>query len=123
MKAARAKDDFIFVFAALKNDLLYWNKEKRAELENHVGGDNLWTYKRHCEQLHKKKKWFDPNPITDFGREVMEDEETLAPSADIMMLEKIVAQNDALKNRLDKYESKIIWGIIIIIAVLYFLRH
>jgi hypothetical protein len=123
MKAGHAKDHFEFTFAALHNDLLYMGRETRAELENHIGGSNIWIYKRHCEQIHQNKKWYDPRPITEYGREVIEDEAAPIRNPDSAALQKIMAQNEALKKRLDNYEAKAVWVVLAIMAIFYFMKH
>jgi hypothetical protein len=123
MKAGHDKDNFEFTYAAVHNNLLYMNNQTRAELENHIGGSNALIYKRHCEQIHKNKKWYDPNPLTEYGREVLADEDAPVRNPDSAALQKIVAQNDALKLRLDKYEAKAIWVVLAIMAIFYFIKH
>jgi len=122
MKHAHSKDDFAFVLAALKNNLFYTTKVKRVALEENLGGDNLLIYKRHCEQQHKRKEWFDSNPVSEYGKEAMQD---ILPKrqADLVLLDKIISQNHALKNRLDNYEKRLKWAIFIILAAIFLMTY
>jgi hypothetical protein len=66
LKAGFERDKDVFVFAALKNRLLLLNKEKRAFIESQIFDPSLWReYRRRCEQIHKRNKYFDERPVSD----------------------------------------------------------
>ena len=119
--AGLKRDNDVFLFAALKNSQLYLNKKTRELLEDSVGGNFRYEYKRRCEQLHKKYSWFDPRPTTETGRDVMEDLNP-TPSREITLLENINRQAAVLIDRITTYERRAYFAVIIIVAAMYFLR-
>lgn len=61
------KDKNVFVFAAMMNDDIFLNKKTRKFFEEEcLNGGNSHRYKARCEQLHKRRKWFDPRPTAEW---------------------------------------------------------
>ena len=58
----------------LKNHHILLKRPKRILIEGYIGGGLIHLYRRQCEFLHKEYRWFDPNPISEEGRGVMEGE-------------------------------------------------
>lgn len=63
MEAGWERDGSAFLLAALRNNSLYYDQSKRKLLESHLGGSSANYYKKRCEQIHARRKWFDPKPI------------------------------------------------------------
>lgn len=65
--AGHEKDGEAFVFAAMTNDDMLLNKQQRKIFEEDcLNGSHLYRYQRHCKQLHKRWKWFDPRPTAEW---------------------------------------------------------
>lgn len=63
MEAGWERDGSAFLLAALRNDDLYYDRSRRKLLERHLGGSSANFYKKRCEQIHARRKSFDPKPI------------------------------------------------------------
>ena len=67
IKAGFERDGFVFVFAAILNDKVFLKKQLRKMFEEEcLNGRHLHQYKRRCEQLQKRWKWFDPRPVAEW---------------------------------------------------------
>jgi hypothetical protein len=67
MRKGRRRDGKAFVFAVLFNDHVYLKPKLRKILEEgYLTGDLRARYLRRCEQLHKRKPYFDPRPMADW---------------------------------------------------------
>jgi hypothetical protein len=121
--AGYQRDKDVFVFAAIKNTLLYLSAKTRALLENYIMRRDFWReYNHRCLQIQKEYKWFDPRPTTETGRDVMEHLELIQKSSrEITLLANIHQQNAELINRVSAYERRLYLAVIIVISVMYYL--
>jgi len=87
MESGYSKDYATFIFSVLRNDNVLLNPKTRAFLEDHLSEDFAWTYKERCAQMHKKRSWFDPRPVSEQGQPVIEDMFPQKPD-DVILLEK-----------------------------------
>lgn len=122
IEAGFDKDSDVFVFAVLKNRYVLLNKEKRALIEGYLSGrDMIAEYRRRCEQIRKERPWFDIKPVSEEGRNLLEEVHQQS-SEEISWLEKIGAQNDRLAARLSNYERRAYWFALALILAICFLR-
>jgi hypothetical protein len=73
MESGYSKDYATFIFSALRNDNVFLNPKQRAFLEDRLSDNFAWTYKERCEQIHKKRSWFDPRPLSEQEQAVTDD--------------------------------------------------
>jgi hypothetical protein len=119
IEAGFGRDNDVFVFAVLKNWHVLLNKTKRALIEGHLSGNFFpHEYRRRCEDIGKRYKWFDVRPVSESGRDLF-DEFQQQSSKEMLLLEKISAQYDHLSARLKGYERKVYWVVIIVIVAMY----
>jgi hypothetical protein len=113
-----AKDKDVFVFAVLKNCYVFLNKKKRALIEEKLSGDFRHEYRRRCEDIHRDNKYFDVTPVSEAGRDLLEEIQQQS-GKEISFLEKISAQNEQLFARLKRNQREIYWIVIILILTMY----
>jgi hypothetical protein len=118
INAGFAKDKDVFLFAALKNPYVLRHPKKRAAIEEHLFGDFIHEYRRSCEAMSKRNKYFDITPVSEAGRTLLEDIQE-QPSKELSLLEKISAQNERLAARLISHERKALWIVVILIVAMY----
>ncbi len=122
IKAGFERDSEVFVFAILKNQYALLNKEKRSLVEGYLSGRFMISeYRSRCEQLRKKWPGFDPSPVSEETRNILEEEHHQG-SDNILLLEKIGAQNDRLAARLARLERRSYWVVVVLIVAMYFVR-
>lgn len=122
MRAGYARDQEIFIFAALHNEHLFNNPKLRAEMETNLSGSMCHIYIQRCKQIHSKKAWFDPNPVTKTGSELLEDLlESKNPIT--VSFEKLEGKIAELTTRLSSLSTKLVWAFfILVVAILYLKR-
>ena len=118
IEAGFRRDKDVFVFAVLKNCYVLLNKTKRALIEEYLSGNFINEYRRRCEDIRKKYKWFDVRPVSESGRDLL-DEFQQPNSKEISLLEKIIGQNEQLVARLKSYERSMYWIVPILIIAVY----
>lgn len=67
----RDTDGPTYTLAALFNDTVLRNVQTRAHLEEGIGLQNRWLYRRRCEQVAGRVRGFKVDPITDYLAEEM----------------------------------------------------
>jgi hypothetical protein len=113
------KDKDVFVFAVLKNCYVWFHREKRALIEGQLSGKFIIReYRRRCEDLHKDNKYFDVAPVSESGRELLEDFQQQS-SKEVSLLEKINTQNEKMSARLKGYEKRVYCIVLILILTMY----
>jgi hypothetical protein len=118
IEAGFKKDADVFLFAVLKNPYVLSYAKKRALIEGQLSGSFINEYQRMCERLGKENKHFEVSPVTEAGRDLLE--EFQQPSSkEMSWLEKISAQNERLSARLRSYERKAFWIVLILIVAMY----
>ena len=118
IEAGFGRDKDVFVFAVLKNCSALLNKTKRALIEEHLSGNFIHEYRRRCEDIRKKYKWFDVRPVSESGRDLL-DEFQKQSSTEMSLLEKIIGQNEQLIARLKSYERGTYWIVAILIIAMF----
>jgi hypothetical protein len=113
-----SKDKDVFMFAVLKNRYVFLNKRKRQLIEEKLSGNFIYEYRRRCEDIHKDNKYFDVTPVSESGRDVLEEFQQQS-SKEMSLLEKISAQNEQLSARLNSYERRVYWTVLILIVAMY----
>jgi len=116
--AGFSRDKDVFLFAVLKNTYVLLHEKKRALIEKQLSGSFIREYRRRCEDIHKSNKYFDITPVSDSGRDLL-DEFQQQSSKEMSLLEKISAQNEQLSARLKGYERRVYWIVVIIIVAVY----
>jgi hypothetical protein len=116
--AGFAKDKDVFLFAVLKNPYVLRYPRKCAAIEKHLFGDFIREYRRACEAMRKRDKYFEVSPVSETGRTLLEDIQE-QPSKELSLLEKISAQNERLASRLMSHERKALWIVVILIMAMY----
>jgi len=92
------RDESIFVFAAILNDDVYLKKQLRKKFEEDcLNGALLPRYRRRCEQLHKRWKWFDPRPAVEW----MLDETPDVSDPLLQKMEQISAETKRLTEKVN----------------------
>jgi hypothetical protein len=99
-----SKDKDVFMFAVLKNRYVLFDKKKRALIEDKLSGRFIHEYKRRCEDIRKDNKYFDVAPVSESGRDLME-EFRQQSSKEMLLLEKLSAQYDQLSAALKDTRS------------------
>ena len=122
MRAGYQLDKDIFVFAALRNEDLYFKTECRAELEDQISGHLRYVYARRCEQIQKRRPAFDKRPVSKAGAAVLDDVIEQTVSAEAAGLSRIDAQLKTLKSRISDAFSVSAWGFLIVFGLLIYLR-
>ena len=118
IEAGFKKDEDLFVFAVLKNPYVLQLTKNRALIEGQLSGNFIHEYRRRCEDIRKKYKSFDVRPVSELGRELL-DEFQHENSREMLLLEQLVAQNNQLFVRLQGYERRVYWIVITLIAAMY----
>jgi hypothetical protein len=118
IKAGLTRDKDLFLFAVLKNTYLFLNEKKRALIEPQLSGRLIDEYRRRCEDIRRRHKDFDVNPVSAAGRELLE-ELRQEEGEEISWLEKISVQNERLFARLKRYERAAYWIVLILIGTMY----
>lgn len=120
MKTAKEKDGAMFVFAALWNDSLFYNRKLRAHFEEeYITGTLAHLYRRRLLQLKGRWPNMDVEPVTDWIKEEAEatGQATLGPAP-----VRYDAEFAEIKRRFGALEKNLLWGFAILAVILYF-RH
>lgn len=120
MDAGYTKDGETFVFAALSNDSLYFDKTCRAKLEEMIAGYAINRYAKRCKQIAARRAWFDPRPLSETGVNLLAGVTPPIPP-EMQALERLEAQLGALQKQFAKAITWVLWGLVIV-AILA-LRH
>jgi hypothetical protein len=112
------KDKEVFLFAVLKNCYVLLHKKKRELIEEKLSGDPIHEYRRRCKDIHKNNKYFDVTPVSESGRDLLEEFQQ-HNSKELLLLEKISAQNEQMSARLRGYERRVYWIVLILIVAMY----
>jgi hypothetical protein len=119
MQECQKQDGDAFIYSALCNDSLFFNRKCRELLEEMVDGDLFPRYVDRCEQIAKRWKNFDPKPITEYGAALLDDTiKTESPSKDKQTLALLETKLSDIANKLNTLEKYAGWAIAGIIAVL-----
>ncbi|SAL17475.1 hypothetical protein AWB68_00501 [Caballeronia choica] len=122
MKAAYEKDGDIFTFGALFNNSVMLEPACRAELEAHLTRDTDWLRKKRYKQLQAEHDWFDPRPVS----ELLEIADTGAAESAVQEnpeLRALASQMTDLKTQIAGLSKVLVWGLIVILAILVFWRR
>jgi hypothetical protein len=117
MQTAHDRDGDAFVLAALYNDTLYWDAKKRAALEGFIRGRLIHRYKRRCEQIKKKHREFDLNPVSEQGAALLEDKDNpVQPTEDQKRLERVETMLAAATKQLQSVYKVLTWVLILVVV-------
>jgi hypothetical protein len=122
MHAANKKDGSMFVFAALWNTSLFYNDKSRKFFEEQfLAGRALAAFYRQ-RLLQLKSQWpnADIEPVVDWVKEDASPNEQAEFFAPVINYE---TQFRELGRRIGALEGNLLWGLIIILAALLYLRH
>jgi hypothetical protein len=119
IEQAYAKDGGLFALAALFNDQLLLNAERRQKLEECLSYELQPLYARRCEQLQTKHKWFNPRPVIEALKEYLE---SAAPPANAAMVDSLSAQVTSLKSDIAILSKRCLWGFLILAALVLWHR-
>ena len=125
MKVGFESDGQAFALAALSNSSTFSDKNRRYFEETCLQGSIIGLYTQRCEQFAKTNSSFDVRPITESGRDLAQDLSSTEPSpAPIVATELEKLQNTvvALQSMVTKLQSYLLWGLIILGALLVW-RH
>lgn len=123
MRAGYERDKEVFTLAALSNTHLFHKRELRAELEDMISGDLRRVYVERCEQIHRRWPNFDPRPVSESGRDVLDDVIESRPTEEMTALSQIASQVTELQKSLGKVHSVAVWGLLAVFAaIIYFNR-
>jgi hypothetical protein len=74
MKAGHQKDEDVFTLAVLCNDHVFHIASLRKLVEDeYLRGDLISRYRKRCDQIHNQWPNFDPQPLTEWLREMKPD--------------------------------------------------
>ncbi len=108
IKEGYEKDGDAFVFAAMMNDDVFLNKQLRKLFEEEcLNGSHTHRYRERCEQLHQRRKWFDPRPTAEWMTEV--EPKTLEDAT-----ERRLGELNVSVRRLEKMVGQLPWFIIVL---------
>jgi hypothetical protein len=124
MQEAYARDRDVFTFAVLFNDHVYLTPTLRQGLEeNYLNSTLDWRYRRRCQQLHKRYRKFNPQPAAEW---LVDDEGEDQNSKFKGLAERLaVIETKAvdLGKQIQTVRRLLLWGFLIIGAVIFFLRR
>ena len=112
------KDKDVFLFAVLKNPYVLSYTTKRTLIEDRLSGDFIHEYRRRCEGIGRQDKRFDVNPVSEACRNLLEEFQQQG-SKEMSWLEKISTQNQRISTRLQSYERRAYWIVLILIGAMY----
>jgi hypothetical protein len=123
MKVGWGRDKEAFVFAALLNTQLYYKAKTRALLESFISGYQRYDYVRRCEQIAKKKDWFDPKPITEEGIDLLNDLiPATKPSDELKEIKRLAGLVEALERKFSNLRILATLGFFFLGIVFYMKR-
>jgi hypothetical protein len=101
--AGYKRDNVVFVFAAIFNDDMLLNRKTRLHFEEEcLNSSDTYLYEMRCQQLHRRRRSFDPRPTADW----MVDDET---EREHFATERQVSQIQASVKELQKLVSYAPW--------------
>ncbi len=108
IKAASEKDKDVFAFFVLLNDTVLRGMKTRPLIEElgWSGRDFTYYYRRRCAQIHSRREWFDPRPVSDW---ISQDDEAAKPDE---KMKALAAEVQKLKQLMTKHTNWILFGVI-----------
>lgn len=125
MQEAHNRDGNVFTLAALCNDSLFYNRETRLKLEDFLGGDLFFRYRKRCEQLKARWPNFEMGPIGENAKDIWADDLPRA-SDEKNSLERLEEHLNAIQARVAGLYGAGQWALLGIVAILVLLlwrRH
>lgn len=123
MRMAIAKDEKIFVFAALCNGNMFWNRNRRVALEEALRGSLRYIYVQRCQQMHTRRLAFDPMPVTEFGAELLDDIVASPKSSEeIVAIARLEGLVKELTKQLGTVRNWVTWGFIALAIAVFWPR-
>lgn len=112
MKDGYARDGDVFTFAALCNESIYLKPQLRKVLEEDLlRGPLRYVYQRRCDQLHRRRKFFDPRPTATW---LVEEEETQAQTKELALLKQLETGLAQMAKELSSIQTWLAWGFVIL---------
>ena len=110
IKAASKRDKDAFAFFVLLNDTVLSGMKTRPLIEElgwqYRVRDFDWHYRNRCEQIHSRREWFDPRPVSDW---ISQDDEDAKPDE---KMKALTAEVQKLKHLMTKKTNWILFGVI-----------
>lgn len=113
IQVAHAKDQRLFVLAAIFNNQILLDAKCRQELESYISAELQHVYAKRCSQLKARYKWFSAAPITEELREETTSAPTFEASATGQLSERIAGLESKVVAA-----SKQIWWAVFILGIL-----
>ena len=113
IEIANRRDGDAFMLAALCNDLMY-TTEARAKLEELMRGHVRHFYYRRCKQKNADNKDFDPLPVSENGRELLDDVIEFQPSDELKQINGLAAHVNLLETRLSRLQRYAGWTLALV---------
>jgi hypothetical protein len=107
MQEGHKRDGDVFTFAALFNSYVLEVPELRQKLEDVLSPHLSQKYRQNCEQLHKRLRWFDPQPLS--GK--LKDKNEIEPQDKLIegLIAPIGKRTEDLSKQINKLSSELRW--------------
>lgn len=123
METGHERDGKAFTLAALSNLRLYDKPDLRAALEEMAWGKLRYVYVQRCGQIHQRWPNFDPRPVSESGRDVLDDVIESRPTEEMTALSRIASQVAELQKGLGRVHSVAVWGLLAVFAAIIFFNR
>lgn len=123
MKKGDKRDGNVFGFAVLFNDVVFREPALRKLLEEeYMTGDLAARYRRRCEQLHKRYRYFNPRPTAEWlVQDTAEVEQHPLGKLAAWALTSDTKAADLAK-QVQYIKKSLEWGFVILVALISYLH-